>query len=78
MTTLEAQLREASDMLFSKQAQIERLSADRAALQMRLEREVAAARDEVVRNRQQAGAGRSGVGGGVMLAEVVMGGGMGR
>lgn len=46
-------MREASEMLFTKQAQIERLAADRAALQLRLEREVAAAREDAARSRQQ-------------------------
>uniref|UniRef100_A0A7S0WHB5 ABC transporter domain-containing protein n=1 Tax=Chlamydomonas leiostraca TaxID=1034604 RepID=A0A7S0WHB5_9CHLO len=81
VAALEVQLREASDMLFAKQAQIERLGADRAALQMRLEREVAAAREEAARSRQQAGASRGAGAGGATLVDVDMmmgGGGYGR
>ncbi len=53
---LEVSLREAHELLYQKQATIERLTADRAALQLRLERELATA--------AAAASGGSGGGGG--------------
>lgn len=43
---LEVRLREVSDMLYLKQEQLERLAADKAAQQLRLERELALAREQ--------------------------------
>jgi hypothetical protein len=40
VATLEARLREVTDMLYLKQNQLERLSADKAASQILIEREL--------------------------------------
>ena len=52
---LEARLREVTDMLYLKQNQLERLSADKAAQQILIERDLQQARDEVTKLRHQVG-----------------------
>uniref|UniRef100_A0A1D2ABS3 Golgin candidate 1 n=1 Tax=Auxenochlorella protothecoides TaxID=3075 RepID=A0A1D2ABS3_AUXPR len=54
--------REATELLFAKQAQLERASADRAALQLALERETANARAAAAEARRRHGGG-GGLGG---------------
>ena len=58
---LESRLREVTDMLYLKQNQLERLSADKAAQQILIERELQQARDEVTKLRHQVGLMDSGI-----------------
>ncbi|GLI58809.1 hypothetical protein VaNZ11_000575 [Volvox africanus] len=53
-TQLEAQLREVSDMLYLKQTQMERLAAEKAAQQLKTERELESARQELAKLTRQA------------------------
>lgn len=50
---LEQQLKEVSEMVYIKQTQLERLASDKAAQQLKLEREVAMFKDEAMKLRQQ-------------------------
>ncbi|EFJ50911.1 hypothetical protein VOLCADRAFT_88320 [Volvox carteri f. nagariensis] len=51
---LEAQLREVSDMLYLKQTQMERLAAEKAAQQLKTERELESVRQELAKLSRQA------------------------
>ncbi|PNW75212.1 hypothetical protein CHLRE_12g517500v5 [Chlamydomonas reinhardtii] len=62
---LEAQLREVSDMLYLKQTQLERLAAEKAAQQLKTERELETVRQELAKlTRATVGQGGGGGGGG--------------
>ncbi|KAG2445585.1 hypothetical protein HXX76_000197 [Chlamydomonas incerta] len=61
---LEAQLREMSDMLYLKQTQLERLAAEKAAQQLKTERELESVRQELAKlTRATLGQGGGGGGG---------------
>ncbi|GAX74656.1 hypothetical protein CEUSTIGMA_g2104.t1 [Chlamydomonas eustigma] len=61
---LESRLREVTDMLYLKQSQLERLSADKAAAQILLERELQVAKEEITKLRNiTSNAGEIGFGG---------------